>query len=241
MPRALIGRRCAAVCTMPRNSSSSRSNSILWWTLSSIISSSCSINGQKKVRHDVVEASQRPGAIPGWRTVGNSSASGRVIQSCKAGRDPSGKRQTSTTELAAAPRRASTTDLPQWGWRRYLTVSRAPFLQALSPGCREQLQADFRRPIQEVGMQMVKAGRELIAGAEDLLEELAEGRVRSVEDSRDRRRLTQILGARPEQAQDLKYPSSPAMRSSSSASSFARLPPISAFGGMTRLHSGSSR
>ena len=51
---------------------------------------------------------------------------------------------------------------------------------------RELLQANGRHTPQEVGMQMVGAGRERAAGTEDLLEELAVGRVRHMEGPADR-------------------------------------------------------
>ena len=61
----------------------------------------------------------------------------------------------------------------------------------------ELLQADVRHTHQEIGMQMVGAGRERAAGAEDLLEELAVGRVRHLEGPADRCSLTKKSGVHP--------------------------------------------
>ena len=41
------------------------SNSVLWRTFSPIVPSSCSINGQEKVRHDVMKVRQCPRRDPG--------------------------------------------------------------------------------------------------------------------------------------------------------------------------------
>jgi len=62
---------------------------------------------------------------------------------------------------------------------------------------RELLQADGRHTLQEVGMQMVGAGRERVAGTEDLPEEPAVGTVRPVEGPAGRRSLTKKSGVHP--------------------------------------------
>ncbi len=62
---------------------------------------------------------------------------------------------------------------------------------------REQLQANGRHTLQEVGLQMVGARRECTDGNEELLEELAVERVRPMEGPTDRRRLTNKFGVHP--------------------------------------------